>query len=130
MTTKTLTFSDTRNGIHNTQSIELNEDLIELPGGQERLHVDIKLDSIGDTGMDTRIGVHGFDDANALADFLIGLGHQIGHDLGGRCHIKDQAQAKLAAFAVDPDDMPEEIKEALGSLLEGLAEAARTSKTD
>lgn len=129
MTTKTLTFSDTRGGIHNTQSVELHEDLIELLGGEERLHISITLDSKPGDAMDTRIGVHGLDDINELADFLINLGHQIGHDLGNRCHIKDQVMEHIGARAVelDPDKMPEEIKEALGSLLEGIAEAARTT---
>lgn len=74
----------------------------------------------------------GYGGLGLAVEFLINLGHQIGHDLGGRCHIKDQLQAHMAlgSVEIDPDEMPEEVREALGSLLEGLAEAARTTKGD
>lgn len=116
MTTKTLTFEDTRGGIHNTQRVELHEDMIEQPGGEERLHVDITIDSIGDTGMDTRIGVHGFGDINELAKFLVGLGHQLGHDLGSTCH--------LPTPEINIDDLPDDVLEqVIGGLMTGLEQA-------
>lgn len=122
MTAKTLTFEATRGGIHNTQHVELYEDMIEQPGGGERLHIDITLDSIGDTGMDTRIGVHGFGDINELAEYLIQLGHQIGHDLGGTCH--------LPTPEINIDSLPDEVVEqVIGGLMTGLEQARQEQST-
>lgn len=122
---KLLTFTDTRGGVTNTQSVRLHEDLIDRGEGRERLKIALRIDSTGEEAfIETNLEAHGIDDVNELAQILIKIGHQIGHDFGHRCNLKSKPQAT----EINPDDMPDEFKEALGSLLDGLAEAARASK--
>ena len=111
MTTKTLTFSDTRGGVSNDQTVQLDDDLLTVDGN-DRVQITITIDENGPAGMTTRVDSHGMGDVNELADFLVNLGHQIGHDLGKTCHIKALLLEQLAKDSV---------ADALANLLGGKA---------
>lgn len=120
---RTYSFEDTRGGITNTQSVTIHEEPLKSPAGAT--HISLTIDLVEDLNnpdkFSTDVEAHGFEDINELAEHLIQIGHQIGHDLGRQCHIKPILGAETAAATVQGIELPQEavdaITAALGSLL-------------
>jgi len=133
MSKKTLTFEAHRAGISNKQTIHLNTDPILSPTtGSEETGIMISIidPDPQDTArpIETNIHVHGLEDVNELADFLIHLGHQIGHDLGATCHLAQAVKEKINAVEVDPTTIPG-LSEAINDIMTALANKADEKET-